>query len=798
MHIWTWILPFILLVLALGDPIDDPHPTDDPHKFASLLYSQAMDKVAQYVPTLRPPPVSLHQIVSDIPQYDTQSQTYLGLGWTDSHAQQYRDTYILPLLKKAASLNSTDALSALGDIYTFGNFSTDPQYHKALQYYHRAVEIRSHPHAYFMLGFMYSTGMFGAVDADAAKGQLYYHLAMEAGDVNALLVMAYRLAAGIGCPKNCQLALVYYSKLARIGYQYLLENGDDFEPTETSFSVRLPDFNGGIYGEQVSETDLTVTQLKREALDNFEHDYDNFDRSVILKYFSALDEYMGHYDRPKNYTRAKEYLEECSLYTKSMTGVKLQSLSTLDTYRLRRCDALLGHMYLKGQGTDKDYDKALNHLMQPVFKNNSSDTVDDIGWMYEKGLITGEPDIQSAMEYYKIGIGLNSPRSHRLMSQLLISQAPFGDILSSPNKRDIVRLMLRAATDGDVEALYHFGEFIQSGYTKDVAKDYTCFGNIVFWRVFIERLQGLFFPHLNYAVNELYYHNYKNSLVGFLIAAEQGLDSAQVSAAWLLYQADTFPNKQKKTYERGRVESAMKYFQRASDQGDIDATIFLGDIYFYGVESAGIKPDYAKAFELYRTAAHAKSSHGCFNLAYMYEHGLGVVDGTVDYYMAKRYYDLSLKYSEKGFDTNQIPIYFTLFKLRLKYLLWGKKNKLDTDQNSWFDAFTNLGSSEQKLAQEARLAEERADERAREHHEGTDADDLAYLEPSFGDYFVLGITIFVFVGIFLRNIIQRWARRGDAGNQAQPQQQQEQQGWNFNALGAHFQRGNFEFHFMAL
>lgn len=758
-------------------------------------YRQALDLINSYTPQPLPSNAFQGDHVRQIPLFQPSINDYEANGPMDeSHgARDGPGAQIVPLLQLAPDSNHTEALVTLGDIYTFGNFSVATNYSKALEYYHQAISVEDHGHAYFMLGFFYSTGMFGELEMNQGKAQLFYELGLKQGDVNSMLALAYRLSKGIGTPQNCDLALVYYSKLSKLGHKYLEANDDHLEPTEVSYNIRIPDFNGGIYGEDVSESYNSVATSKKQFIASYEQEYsiDNFDRKILLNYFSALDEYDGYYDSPKNYTRAKQLLEECTDYGEQLHGYRSPlALSTNDKYRLSQCQTLLGHMYLKGQGTEKDYGRAYKYLKDLTRLFNTSNALNDLGLIHQNGYVN-EPNELVAAQYYKAGMNLGSEKAHKNLAKLLMTQVPHGDLISNTQKPEIVKMMKTAATSGDTEALYLYAEFIQSGYTRGVLKEYSCSTTLIYPKVFLERLPDYFYPHLKYALEQYAQGHYKNALLGYLIAAEQGLEKAQVSAGWLLYQLDPFPLKGKKQYTQERVVSAMRYFKRASDQGDIDSTIFLGDIYFYGVPQVNITNDYEKAFELYSKAANSRSPHGCFSLAYMYEHGLGVVNNSIDYFMAKRYYDLSLKYKDSFDETpaNKIPIYFTLLKLRLKYLFSGLKKPADEIQTSWFSTFKKLGNNQNTQNQENT---ERSHQRAREQHEGDSFfvdDDMA-----IGDYFVLGITISVFLAILVRNLLQHYRRIRNGNNN-----DNENEGrWNWNVNGANFRRGNFEFHFFAL
>lgn len=804
---FVWGMFFLVVLADRGSQLYDQAQT---HLQEYIQWKQAYD-ITNDISIVR---YNLNDIVKKIPQYNTTKRDY------DSSIKDGRvldsrvEMEILPLLEEAAELNNVDAIMTLADFHTYGNHSVPTDYLKALNLYEKATSITPNGHAFFMLGYMYSTGMFGEIPVDQAKAQLYFQFGMETGDLASLLALGYRLSEGIGTPKNCELALIYYSRLAEYGYQYLMDHKDEIELDDVSYVIKIPDFLGGIFGREVSESPRSLVTSRRQYLDTYDQDFtlEGHDSKLLYNFFYALDEYDGYYGIPKNYSKALVYLEQCISHGEKLFNPKSAlPLVGLDKIRYSQCKALLGHMYLKGQGTEKNYTKAFEILSDVTRLFNTSDALNDLGVMYENGWIGDEalPDESLAIQYYSAAIQKRSPSASKNMAKYLVNKVPFGDIKSSNVLSEIIYSMRLAATKGETEALYHYGDYIQSGFTQITDSKFTCSNTLLYYKAFIERLGTFFLPHLEYALNELGNYNYKNALLGYLMAAEQGIEKAQVSSGWLLYQSDPLSVKHQKTFDRERVTSAIKYFERASDKGDVDTSIFLGDLFFYGVDTANISVDYNKAFQLYSKAAHARSPHGCFSLAYMYENGLGVVNGSIDYFMAKRYYDLSFEYREESYSSvNQIPIYFALLRLRLKFLIWGgdtKSKYTDSEQTGWFSTFKKLGANNNNVGTNQNDREEQAQtntarHRARVQHENEDS--LFFDEEfTFSDYFVLAITVAFFAVFLFRNAVQQYRRIRNRGNpqqdnqQPQPQDQQ-QNGWNGNEFN--FRRGNFEFHFFAI
>eukprot|EP00897_Mesotaenium_endlicherianum_P008175 jgi/Mesen1/7386/ME000382S06586 len=129
-------------------------------------------------------------------------------------------------------------------------------------------------------------------------------------------------------------------------------------------------------------------------------------------------------------------------------------------------------------------------------------------------------------------------------------------------------------------------------------------------------------------------------------AAELGYEVAQSNAAWLLdkYAGDSGcvgPAGGRKCLPAERHVRAHRLWRHASEQGNVQAALLIGDAYFYG---KGTKKDLERASEAYLRAAKQRGHHGpcaqaMFNLGFMHEHGLGM---PTDAHLAKRYYDDAL------------------------------------------------------------------------------------------------------------------------------------------------------------
>lgn len=780
------------------------------------LYVTALQVAAQI------PPQSNHRVYNDdnidnnvdVPQFDSLSRDYVRIG-PPQPLQDARFAYeVLPLLEAAAELHDPRAAVALGDIYVFGNFSTPANYSRALNYYHQAVAEEPNGHAYFMLGFLYSTGILGEIPLDDIRAALYYRFGAENGDINALLVLAYRHFKGIGTPTNCDLARLYYSKWAHIGMEHMKNAGLADERDDGIYNLRLQDFNGGIYGRHISETStsiLAVTRTYSASSRSHEYGLEANDHDYVDYYFEALELYNGDFFIPQNYALAFKVAKDCVTLGLVRYGSKnYLNVNKVDRFFLGRCQQMLGQMYLKGRGVSKNHRQAYRWLTTAIKVDPTlAEAHHDLALLYQSGPITDGIWDSRAIEHLQKAHKFGSPEATLNLAHSITAITNRRTATPGNIQKDIYKLVKTAVYKGGRDALFEFADLIEAGLGLDVGEDHSCESTTTYYRYFVERLEKQLLPHLKYAFDEFTYGNYKNSLVGYLMAAEQGLEHAQVSAAFLLYQYQPWwRTTGRKTFEKQRVLGAIKYLERAAAQKNIDASILLGDIAFYGEPSANILSDYQKAFAYYNAAVHLGSSHGSYNLAYMYEYGLGPMNNTVDYFMAKRYYDQSLRYkvelgrSAKFADKlNTIPINLALLRLRLKFLFSGTKynGPSPNESGGWLSAFKKIGSTKNSELEPQDGNPEKENAKAQNHHEGT-----SYYEEDedydLGDYFVLGVTFLFFAAIFVQNIYRQIRRlRNRRNGVAEPENnpaQNDENGWNGNGL--QFRRGNFQFQFFAL
>ena len=115
----------------------------------------------------------------------------------------------------------------------------------------------------------------------------------------------------------------------------------------------------------------------------------------------------------------------------------------------------------------------------------------------------------------------------------------------------------------------------------------------------------------------------------FVSAAEKGLAPAQSRLGYMYVEGLGVAQD---------YVQAEHWYRMAANQGDIDARVHLGTMYYSGVEDYGIHKDFNKAFHYYSDAAHDGDAEAQLYLAYMYLRGEGV----------EQDYEKAFKWTEKS------------------------------------------------------------------------------------------------------------------------------------------------------
>lgn len=163
--LWLWLLNFsfwILRAAAAQQPqavVKEATSVDQPLERLRLFIETNSHRRKNRRP------LYTEKLIQDnvfIPQYDKVLQDYEGSPYLDKYYTSF-ETAALRFIEDAEGYANQETYVYLADLYMFGQADIRVNYTKALHYYEQAVKSSAHGHAYFMLGFIYSTGMFGEI-----------------------------------------------------------------------------------------------------------------------------------------------------------------------------------------------------------------------------------------------------------------------------------------------------------------------------------------------------------------------------------------------------------------------------------------------------------------------------------------------------------------------------------------------------------------------------------------------------------------------------------------------------------
>lgn len=352
-----------------------------------------------------------------------------------------------------------DAMFLLAEMNFYGNFSHPRDFKEAFRWYHELAWLDGNNTAQNMVGFMYATGIGGAVEPDQAKALMYHEFAAEAGNIRSEMTLAYRYHTGIGTPKDCDHAIHYYKKVADKAIEYY-RSGPPGGRAMVRESYRWADEEGGVYGPGASVSssgqnarDPTNATPEASVEDILEY-LDLMSRKGELKATYTLGKmnFEGARGLPRNFRRAMRYFKVVTKkYWNKDGSVNSNPPAGLDKLASKAAGHI-GLMYLRGEGVEQHYPTALTWFRRGI-ANGDSLCQHWMGLMYLKGY--GVPqDGFKASHYFKAAAEQDSPASESRLGALFLDQ---GDVATA------TRYFELAARWGWMEAYYYLAEMANFG-----------------------------------------------------------------------------------------------------------------------------------------------------------------------------------------------------------------------------------------------------------------------------------------------------------------------------------------------
>ncbi|KAJ5725352.1 Tetratricopeptide-like helical [Penicillium malachiteum] len=587
------------------------------------------------------------------------------------------------LIAAADDDQDPDAIFLLAEMNFHGNFTHPRNFSEAFLWYSDLAWLDGNSTAQSMVGFMYATGIGGAVERDQAKALMYHEFAAEGGNTRSEMTLAYRYHTGIATPKDCEHAVVYYKRVADKAMDYY-RSGPPWE------SYRWADEEGGVYGEGASVSSSGLN-AKDPNLANTESSVED-----VLEYLDLLSRkgqlsatlqlgklnYDGAHGLPRNFPKAMKYFKAIAVkYWKKDGSIIPGTPAGLDKTAAKAAGHI-GMMYLRGEGVKQDFAHAYGWFKRGIV-NADPLCQYHMGLMYLHGLHVAE-DAYRASSYFKGAAEQDLPAAETRLGVLFLDQ---GDVATATRYFDL------AARHGWMEAYYYLAEMANLG----VGRQRHCGVAAAYYKMVAEKADEM---HSAIAESNAAYEagDKEAALVPAMMAAEQGYEHSQANVAYLLDEHRSLFSlhnllpwaRRAPTSLLRNTALALIYWTRSAKQANIDSLIKMGDYYLAGT---GAVLDADKASTCYHNAAEAhRSAQAFWNLGWMHENGVAVDQ---DFHMAKRYYDLALETNKEAY----LPVKLSLLKLRARgywnRITNGNINPIRDDEDvklrrtlgEWFAAF---------------------------------------------------------------------------------------------------------------
>ncbi|OAX81575.1 hypothetical protein ACJ72_04087 [Emergomyces africanus] len=601
------------------------------------------------------------------------------------------------LLQDAASQNNPDAIFLLAEMNFYGNFTHPRNYSRAFELYKSLATLEGNSTAQYMVGFMYATGIGGAVERHQGQALLYHTFAAMGGDIRSQMTVAFRRYLGIGAPRNCDQAVFYYKQVADQAMAYY-RSGPPGGQILTKESYRWADDEGGVYGEGASASSSGANANKDGHHTNSDSILED-----VLEYLDLLSKkgdvkatftlgkmyYDGSRNLKRNERKAMRYFGLVAKKYWTNDGKIISSPPAGIEKTAAKAAAHIGLMFLRGEGIEQSFPKAMTWFQRgralgdPMCQHY-------IGLMYLNG--HGVPqDVLKAASYFKAAAEQDFPASETRLGALFLDQ---GDVATA------TRYFELAARYRWIEAFYYLAEIADQG----IGKERHCGMATVYYKMVAEEAEVI---HSSFQEANTAYENgdKETALIASMMAAEQGYETAQTNVAYLLdQQRSVLPLDSILPRSRNRRPSLLRnaalaliYWTRSARQANTDSLVKMGDYYFHG---QGAPPDLEKALTCYHSAAEGyRSAQAFWNLGWMHENGYATEQ---DFHLAKRFYDLALETNEEAY----LPVKLSLIKLRIRSfwsrITHGKANPIRPEPDAkpyrslkeWIKAFNSYDQAE--------------------------------------------------------------------------------------------------------
>lgn len=592
---------------------------------------------------------------------------------TDKLNPQLREA--VRLLDGAAGEHDPDALFLLAEMNFYGNYTHPRNYPKAFKHYQSLASFTGNSTAQYMLGFMYATGLGDAVERDQGKAMLYHTFAAMGGNIRSQMTLAFRRYTGIGASRDCDQAGYYYKQVADKAIEYY-SSGPPGGRTLPKDSYRWADDEGGVYGEGASVSSSGINANRDGHHSSSDASMEDILEYLVLRtkdgdikatFTLAKMYYDGTRYMPRNFRKAMIYFGMVAKQYWTKDG-KVNPGHPANIEKLAaRAAGHIGLMFLRGEGTEQNFDKAALWFKRGI-ANGEASCQHYMGIMYLHGHGV-PPDAVKAASYFKASSEQDFPAAEVRLGALFLDQ---GDVAIA------TRYFELAARYRGFEAYYYLAELANKG----IQGERRCGVATAYYKMVAEKTETI---HSSFTeANAAYEHGDKETaLVAAMMAAEQGYENAQANVAFLLDERRSvlsldpilpWANRHRRPSILKNAALALIYWTRSATQANTDSLVKMGDYYLQGY---GTPVDIEKASSCYHSAAEGYHSAQAFwNLGWMYENGIAIEQ---DFHMAKRYYDLALETNEEAYLPTKLSLMRLKFRSFWNRITHGKVNSIQDE-----------------------------------------------------------------------------------------------------------------------
>ncbi len=538
--------------------------------------------------------------------------------------------------EKSAEQGNPDAAYQLGYIYSSEKYAlsdiakSNKYYAAALSDYEKAEEENSNATAEYRIGLIYLNGL--GVDKNIDKAVHWFSKSTSNGNASAAYKLAVLYDEGTEVTKNPEKAFLFYQLSSELGNPYAnyklgnisLENSDI--PQAIKYFEQAADNNishawyrlGQIY----SDTEYGVLDAEKanvcygNALQQYISDYqENPDDFIAYRigqmYFNAqgtvqdIPQSIAWFEKSAEQgnpdaayqlgiihsqpdsdffdtNKANDYF---SFALNSYLNSETEQKNSTTEYRL-------GKMFLSGQGTEKDIDKAVKWF-EKALVNENINAAYQLGKIYYSGTDVPQ-NLRRAEEFFKMSAENNNPYACYYLGNISLEN---NDIPQA------IKYFEQAADKNISHAWYRLGQiYSDTGYgVLDTEKANICYGNAL--QQYISDYQENPDDFTAYRIGQMYFNaqgtvqDISQSVAWFEKSAEQGNPDAAYQLGYI-YKSENYGFKNDMLSNK-YFSSALPAYQTEFSKNPTDSSLAMriGTFYHYGL---GVERDIDKAIFWYK------------------------------------------------------------------------------------------------------------------------------------------------------------------------------------------------------